>query len=113
MKAIAARAYLYLLLSLTSLLAGCNLDFALPANESMRLSIYKAGQPIFERTLGTNDPVRETISLWLAANPNDWEYTFITREPQIYVTGIIAIYRTFGCVQLNRRVNKLVFILCK
>src|ERR1019366_8244657 len=86
-KTIAARAYLYLLLGMTSFIAGCNVDFAIPANESMHLSIYKAGQPILERTLDSNDLVRETISRWLAANPNGWEYAFITREPQIYVTG--------------------------
>lgn len=69
-------------------IGGCTLDYALPANETMRLSVYKSGQPVYERKLGTDDgPLRQAINRWLAANPLGWEYAFITREPHIYLTG--------------------------
>lgn len=76
------------LVFLSIFIAGCTLDYALPANEKMRLSVYKSGQPVYERELGMeNGPVRQAINRWLAANPLGWEYTFLTREPHIYLTG--------------------------
>lgn len=68
-------------------IAGCKVDYALPKNEALRLSRHEAGQPVQVRTLEENDPARQAISQWLAANSEGWEYGFITRDPQIYLEG--------------------------
>ena len=69
------------------LLAGCSLDFALPTNETMHLSVYQSGRPVSQWDLNAADPIAEAVNRWLAANPEGWEYGFITRAPQIYLTG--------------------------
>lgn len=87
MKSNTVQVRLFLILLLSMLVAGCTLDFALPVNEPIRLSVYKSGHPIYEREIDTNDPARQTIQKWLATNPDGWEYAFMTRAPQIYVAG--------------------------
>lgn len=56
-------------------------------NETLRLSVHETGQPVFARTLEENDPARQAINRWIAANPDGWEYGFITRPPQLYLEG--------------------------
>lgn len=76
-----------LILFLSVLVTGCNLDFKLPVNEKMRLSVYEGKQPVLERELENSDPTVQAIDRWLAANPQGWDYAFITRDPHIYLAG--------------------------
>lgn len=81
------RAKIILIFFLSVFIAGCTLDFSLPTNETPHLTVYKLGVPTYERQLRVNDPVERTINHWFTADPENWHYAFITREPRIYVAG--------------------------
>lgn len=78
---------LVFILMLSILIAGCKLDFRLPANETMHLVIYTPGHAIMEKDVKATDLLPQVINRWLAANSTDWEYGFITRSPHIYLKG--------------------------
>jgi hypothetical protein len=83
----AAHIKLLLMLLLSVLVAGCRMDFAPPANEKIHLSVYDGKRSVQERDLENADPAVQAVRRWLAANPEGWEYAFITRDPQIYLAG--------------------------
>ncbi len=74
------------LLILSMCITGCTLKFSLPVDQPTHLLIYKSENIVEERPLDV-DPVRLTVGRWLAANPDDWTYAFISRTPRIYLKG--------------------------
>lgn len=83
----AAHTKLLLMLLLPVLVAGCRLDFTPPVNEKIRLSVYEGKRSVHERELENSDLLVQAMRRWFAANPEGWEYAFITRDPQTYLAG--------------------------
>ena len=77
----------FLIVLLSTLVAGCRLDFMPPENEKIQLSVYEGKRSVQERALENSDPAVQAVRRWLAANPEGWEYAFITRDPNIYLAG--------------------------
>ncbi|WP_157045793.1 hypothetical protein [Polaromonas sp. JS666] len=77
----------FLILLLPVLVAGCRLDFTPPVNEKVHLSVYEGKRSIQEREFENTAPSVQAVRRWLAANPEGWEYAFITRDPHIYLAG--------------------------
>lgn len=85
-KTVQRRFYLILCVPVF-LISGCTLDFSLPSNEKMHLSVYQAGRPAIDQDVTAADPAVQAVQRWLAANPEGWDYAYTTRAPGIYLKG--------------------------
>ena len=75
------------LLCLGAVLTGCKVDFSVPNQTPIELSVYQSDRKVFTGPLRGDDLVVVTVNGWVAAHPDGWSYAFMTRPRNIYIAG--------------------------
>lgn len=80
---------LMLLILASALLYGCRKDLsnALRAQEPLRVVIYDAGEPFYERSILPNSREFRELARWAERNSDGWETSMITVKPGILIVG--------------------------